>query len=80
MALREVAWLDGPSAVMAIATTEPGLQVYDGRDQTPPYPALALETQGWPDAPNRADFPSIVTHSDQTYRSVTEWRFSLPGS
>ncbi|ROU01199.1 aldose epimerase family protein [Histidinibacterium lentulum] len=76
--LRDIAWLDGPSAAMTIATTECGLQVYDGRDQDPPYPALALEAQGWPDAPNRPDFPSVVTRPGETYRSVTEWRFTVP--
>jgi aldose 1-epimerase len=76
--LRETAWLDGPSASMALATTEPGLQVYDGRDGSPPYPALALEAQGWPDAPNNPAFPGVVTRPGDTYRSVTEWRFTVP--
>ncbi len=76
--LRDVAWLTGPSAELAMATTEPGLQVYDARAESPAYHALALEAQGWPDAPNRADFPSVVTRPGESYAAVTEWRFAVP--
>ena len=37
--------------------------------------SLALEAQGWPDAVNHPEFPSIVIFPEQTYRSATIYRF-----
>lgn len=77
--LREVLWLQGGTTHMAFATTEPGVQVYDGlhgiRPGHGPYEGLAIEAQGWPDAPNHSGFPSIELRPDQTYHQITEWRF-----
>jgi aldose 1-epimerase len=78
--LREVLWLQGGTTRMAFATTEPGVQVYDGRQGIRPgrgpHEGLAIEAQGWPDAPNHPGFPSVELHPDQTYHQITEWRFS----
>ncbi|WP_158971400.1 aldose epimerase family protein [Chachezhania sediminis] len=85
--LREVARLTGATgATMTVATTEPGLQVYDGAHidtaqglEGRAYGAhagLALETQGWPDAPNRPEFPDTVLRPGDVYRSETVYRFS----
>ena len=68
-------------------TTEPGLQVYagthfDGSVRGPggrpylPFAGVALETQHFPDSPNRPDFPSTMLHPGQVYRSTTVYRFS----
>ena len=78
--LREVLWLQGRSGVqMTVATTEPGVQVYDGRAALrpgqQPYEGLAAETQGWPDAPNHQGFPPIDLHPEQPLLQVTEWAF-----
>jgi aldose 1-epimerase len=77
--LREVLWLRGRTVSMAVATTEPGLQVYDGaaaiRPGHGPHEGLAIEAQGWPDAPHHAGFPSVELRSGESYRQVTEWRF-----
>lgn len=86
--LRPVARLVGPTgAAMEMATTEPGLQVFDGHILgaasvvtadgriTEPYAALALEAQFWPDAPNHPAFPSIVLRPETDWTQVTEWRF-----
>lgn len=83
VALREVACLQGQSGVtLRLATTEPGLQVYDARAARrpggQPYEGIALETQGWPDAPSHAQFPAIVLRPGQPCRQVTEWRFARP--
>lgn len=88
-ALRPVAWLTGRSGLtMELATTEPGLQVFDGHsldlpqsttnDGPPPVPycAVALEAQFWPDAPNHAAFPSIQLGPGAAWQQVTEWRFA----
>lgn len=87
-ALTEVAELTGRRGVrMRIATTEPGLQVYDGGHLTSgrfaghggvPYGAhegMALEAQRWPDAPNHPDFPPITLDPGATYRQQTRLRF-----
>ncbi|HBJ59690.1 MAG TPA: galactose-1-epimerase, partial [Verrucomicrobia bacterium] len=34
-----------------------------------------LETQHYPNSPNRADFPSVWLHPGETFRSKTEFRF-----
>jgi aldose 1-epimerase len=65
--------LTGPTGIaLTIATTEPGLQVYDAaRLDTAPHAGLsgqpygafagvALEAQAWPDAPHHPDFPPIL--------------------
>lgn len=39
------------------------------------YAGVALETQHYPDSPNRADFPSTVLMPGKVFRSVTEYRF-----
>ena len=42
----------------------------------PQYAGVALETQHYPDSPNRPDFPSTVLRPGETFRSRTEYRFS----
>lgn len=78
--LRDVLWLTGTSGVtMVMATTAPGLQIYDGRDGRRPghqnFEGLAIEAQGWPDAPNNPAFPSVRIDADTTYRQTTRWQF-----
>lgn len=79
--LREVLRLNGQSGIgMVVSTTEPGIQVYDGRNAIRPgrgpYEGLAIEAQGWPDAPNHPGFPSIVLEPKDEYRQHTVWRFT----
>ena len=74
---------------LALKTTEPGLQFYDGgsidvpvegldRARYGPHSGLCLEPQCWPDAPNHHNFPSIVLRPGETYRQRTEFCFSWP--
>lgn len=74
--------------VLELATTEPGLQLYTadhldgtltGTSGVPYGPAagLALETQHFPDSPNRPDFPGTVLRPGETYRSQTVYAFSV---
>lgn len=88
--IRPVARLVGQSGLeMRIETTEPGLQLYDGRHFAGlpgldgraygPHAGVALETQGWPDAPNRADFPDCILRPGETYRSETRYVFAKSG-
>jgi aldose 1-epimerase len=80
--LRDVLYLVGGTGVaMTIATTEPGIQIYDGRRPRPghaPYEALAIEPQRWPDAPNHPAFPSILLTPEAPYHQTSEWRFTTP--
>jgi aldose 1-epimerase len=71
--------------VMVIETTEPGVQFYSsnwldlkgkqGRAYHK-YDALCLETQHYPDSPNKANFPSVVLKPGQKYETVTVHTFS----
>lgn len=72
---------------LEVWTDRPGLQLYCGNrlDGTligtggAPYArgaGIALETQLFPDAPNRPGFPSAVLRPGDRFRSVTEFRFS----
>lgn len=78
--LTDAMTLTGKSGVsMTMATTEPGLQVYDGRNGIRPghaaYEGLAFEAQFWPDAPNNPAYPDITLPAATMWEQVTEWRF-----
>jgi aldose 1-epimerase len=80
-AMTDVLWLTGTGGLtMTVATTEPGLQVYDGlrgiRPGGGPYEGLAIEAQGWPDAVHHAHFPSTLLPAGETVTQATEWRFT----
>ena len=80
-ALRDVLWLTGTNGLMmTVATTEPGIQLFDARSAQrpggPTYEGLAIEAQNWPDAPNHPSFPSIELEAGATCVQVTEWRFN----
>jgi len=85
---QHIATLRDPASgrTMRIATTEPGVQFYSGNflDATlvgsggtvyRQGDALCLETQHFPDSPNRPDFPSTVLRPGETYRSTTTHSF-----
>jgi aldose 1-epimerase len=60
---------------LEVWTTEPGIQFYDGHLLDAPHTGLCLETQHFPDSPNRPAFPRTRLDPGQTYRSATVWRF-----
>ncbi|WP_436791545.1 aldose epimerase family protein [Yinghuangia sp. YIM S10712] len=77
---RPVARLAEPASgrVMETWTTEPGLQVYTANHLGAPHgphTAVCLETQHFPDAPNRPEYPSTVLRPGEVFRSVTQYRF-----
>ncbi|MEP7099319.1 MAG: aldose epimerase family protein [Burkholderiales bacterium] len=87
--LVHAARLADPSSgrVLEIATTEPGIQFYsgnflDGRLRGSNGHAIrqgdgvCLETQHYPDSPNRPEFPSTVLRPGETFQSTTVHRFS----
>ena len=73
---------------MVVHTTEPGVQFYTGnfldgsltgknnvvyKQRT----GFCLETQHFPDSPNKRDFPSVVLEPGQTYSTLTTYKFSV---
>ena len=83
---RKVAELRGDKRAVEVWTDQIGLQFYAGNffsnDWTmkgglPMYYRghLALETQHYPNTPNRPDFESITLRPGETYHTVTEYRF-----
>ncbi|HMO09664.1 MAG TPA: aldose epimerase family protein [Paracoccaceae bacterium] len=79
--LTEVLEFTGRSGVtLHLSTTEPGVQVYDGRAARRPgrrpSEGMAFEPQFWPDAPGRPGFPSILLNPGQAWAQVSEWRFT----
>lgn len=66
---------------MAIRTTKPGVQVYTGNHLTgihAPQTGICLETQFFPDSPNRPEFPSPILQPDDTYEHTTQFSFDVP--
>ncbi len=73
--------------VLTISTTEPGIIAYTaggfdgsltGADGRPlaAGTGVALETQHFPDSPNKANFPSTLLRPGETLRSRTVYRFT----
>ena len=65
----------GSGRTLEVWTTEPGIQFYDGHLLDAPLAGLCLETQHFPDSPNRPAFPSTELDRGQAYASTTVWRF-----
>ena len=73
---------------LEVFTDQPGIQLYTGNflDGQPAsggfeqYHAFCLETQAFPDSPNRPDFPSTLLIPGQTYHQTTIHRFSNDAS
>ncbi|GGB36846.1 aldose 1-epimerase [Tistrella bauzanensis] len=88
--LQAVARLSDPGSgrAMTLFTTEPGLQVYTadhfhaglaGADRPlRHHGGVALESQAFPNSPNRPDFPSTLLRPGMAYRHDIVWDFSGP--
>jgi aldose 1-epimerase len=86
--LRQAAKAVDPSTgrVLEVWTTEPGVQFYignfltemkgkAGKTYNKRY-GFCLETQHFPDSPNKPDFPSAVLKKDGEYKTTTVFKFS----
>lgn len=73
---------------LEVYTTQPGLQFYTGnfldgtfrnRDGNllTKHSALTLETQHYPDSPNKPDFPSTILKPGEKYHEVTVYKIKL---
>jgi aldose 1-epimerase len=87
--LTRVARVEEPvtGRVMEVLTTEPGLQFYSGNFLTGkqvgknnhPYAyrsGFCLETQHFPDTPNKPEFPTVVLDPGKKYTTTTVYKFS----
>jgi aldose 1-epimerase len=77
--------------LLEIHTTEPGLQFYSGKalggfelgksgQRYARRGGLALETQHFPDSPNRPDFPSTIVRPGEMYSSRSLYRLLVQSS
>ncbi|MDR1780469.1 MAG: galactose mutarotase [Tannerella sp.] len=75
---------------MDVFTTEPGVQLYTGNWMTgkltgkhgqryPMRSALCLETQHFPDSPNKPEYPTTTLRPGETFQSRTVFSFSNNG-
>jgi aldose 1-epimerase len=85
-ALELAARMTGDGVTLDVLTTEPGMQVYSTNNvklgqfnaagaEIQKRDGLALETQHFPDAPNKPGFPSTVLRPGETFHSTTIFRF-----
>jgi aldose 1-epimerase len=74
--------------VMEILTTEPGIQFYSGNFLNGTLTGkggkvyqhrygFCLETQHYPDSPNKPNFPTTTLRPGQTYKTTTVHKFSV---
>jgi aldose 1-epimerase len=73
---------------MEVLTSEPAVQFYTGNFLNGTVKGksgityqqrtgFCLETEHYPDSPNRSKFPSTVLKPGETYRSTTIYKFSV---
>ena len=71
---------------MEVHTTEPGMQFYSGNffdgstvgkggQVYHKHDAFCLETQHFPDSPNRLHFPSVILQPGEAYHHVCVYKF-----
>ncbi len=73
--------------VMEVFTTQPGVQLYTAKHLNSklktsrfaygPYHGLCLETQHYPDSPNKPNFPSTILRPGETFKQTTIHKFSV---
>ncbi|MFW5883340.1 MAG: aldose epimerase family protein, partial [Verrucomicrobiota bacterium] len=77
----------GSGRLMSVMTSEPGVQFYSGNNlkgdsngkggsRYERRTGLCFETQGFSDAVNRPEFPSIILRPGKNYESETIYKFS----
>lgn len=72
---------------LEVYTTEPGVQLYTGNwlggfegkygATYPERSAICLETQHFPDSPNKPHFPSVVLHPGEVYTQKCIYKFGI---
>ncbi|MCH5230235.1 MAG: galactose mutarotase [Muribaculaceae bacterium] len=87
--VEEAVVLEAPESgrVLTISSTQPGVQVYTGNwlagcplnksgVSYQDYDGVAIEMQGFPDAPNKPQFPSQELKPGETYEETIRFAFS----
>ena len=70
--LREHARLVGPDGLSLVMSSDAAaVQIYSGESLG--RAGLAIEAQGFPDAPNQPGFPETVLRPGELYRTMTKW-------
>ena len=74
---------------MEVLTTQPGMQLYtgfwnpelviDGEKKFGSYSGVAMETQHYPDSPNKSEFPTTELNPGEKYNHQTIYKFGLEG-
>ena len=88
MALASRCYSPKTGIVMETYTTEPGIQLYTANwlnesiigKNGHPYPercSFCLETQHFPDSPNKPEYPSTVLRPGEIFQSQTVYKFSV---
>jgi aldose 1-epimerase len=88
LALAAVCYDPGSNRMMEVHTTQPGMQLYtgnwlDGSDKGKGgksygmRSALCLETQNYPDSPNKPGFPSTLLRPGEPYKHICLYKFSV---
>ena len=88
--IKKRATLSDPDSgrVMEMFTDQPGVQLYTGNflEGTKngkgeitykKHTGVCLETQHFPDSPNKENFPSVILKPDEEYRQTTIYKFSV---
>jgi len=86
MALAARVYEETSGRVMDVLTTEPGIQFYSGNflDGTitgksgkvyKKHYGLCLETQHYPDSPNKSNFPSVILNPGEIYTQHTIYKY-----
>ncbi len=81
--------LEAPNSgrVLTVSTTQPGVQVYTGNwlagsplnksgKSYEDYDGVAIEMQGFPDAPNKPGFPLQLLRPGEEYKEVIKFAFT----
>jgi len=70
--MREHARLLGPDGLELVMSSDAvGVQIYSGESLD--RAGLAIEAQGFPDAPNQPGFPASVLRPGELYQTTTKW-------
>lgn len=78
----------GSGRVLSVGSTQPGVQIYTGNwlagsplntsgRSYEDYDGVAIEMQGFPDAPNKPGFPSQALRPGEEYRQTIRFAFSI---
>ena len=74
--------------VLTISSTQPGVQIYTGNwlsgspqncsgKSYEDYDGVAIEMQGFPDAPNKPGFPSQILKPGEEYKEIIRFAFTV---